>query len=53
MAYRQKKNSDIWHWCKNCTNYPTSNYEERTSKPHRGDLCTQCLSKEKKKICQK
>ncbi len=21
MAYRQKKNSDIWHWCKNCTNY--------------------------------
>jgi hypothetical protein len=25
--YRKKKGSDVWHWCKNCSKWPTSDYD--------------------------
>ena len=53
MAYRRKKGSDTWHWCKNCSNYPTSDYDERSSKPAYGELCNECRSKDKKGTCRK
>ena len=53
MAYRRKKGSDTWHWCKNCSNYPTSDYDYRSSKPSGGELCDQCISKDKKGKCRK
>lgn len=51
--YRRKKDSDTWHWCKNCSNWPTSDYVTRRGKPTSGELDDQCKSKEKKKTCQK
>jgi len=24
MAYRRQKNSDTWHFCRNCSKWPTS-----------------------------
>jgi len=24
IVYRRHKESDTWHWCTNCTNWPTS-----------------------------
>ena len=53
--YRQKKDSDTWHWCRNCSNYPTSDYEERQSiiRPTTGELCNECLAKEKEGKCTK
>jgi len=51
--YRKKRNSDTWHWCKNCSNYPKTKYEERFTKPTSGELCNECKSKEKKKQCRK
>ena len=52
MTYRQKKGGpDAWHWCKNCINWPTSDYRERDSKPTSGELCNQCRDKDKKGNC--
>ena len=52
--YRKKKGSDTWHWCKNCSNYPTSDYEERffSGRPTSGELDNECLAKEKKGECR-
>lgn len=52
-VYRRKKDSDTWHWCKNCSNWPTSDYEERYAKPTSGELCDQCKAKERKGECRK
>lgn len=51
MTYRKKKSSDTWHFCKNCTNWPTSDYEEIHYKPTNGELCNQCKSKQQTSQC--
>jgi len=49
--YRKKNGSDTWHWCKNCSNWPTSNYQTSSTKPTSGELCDQCKGKEKNNNC--
>lgn len=49
-AYRRKKGKDTWHWCRNCSNWPTFYYDERSSKPTSGELCNECLSKDREGI---
>ncbi len=51
--YRKRKDSDTWHWCTNCTNWPTANYDERRTKPRNGKLDPQCQSKANKRACTK
>ncbi len=51
-SYRKKKYSDTWHWCRNCSKWPTSDYEERYSKPTSGELCNECKAKEKENNCK-
>jgi len=48
MAYRQRKNSDTWHWRKDCHWWPKKNYVGRGKKPGSGELCNECKSKSKK-----
>jgi hypothetical protein len=38
MAYRRRNGSDTWHFCRNCSNWPTSNYVEQQSRPTTGEL---------------
>lgn len=45
--YRRKIGSDTWYWCKNCSNWPTTIYEERPTKPTSGELFNECLRNEK------
>ena len=52
MEYRKRKNSDTWHWCKNCTNWPTSDYDVRYTKPTTGELDDECLAKDRAGNCQ-
>jgi hypothetical protein len=54
-TYRKRKGTDTWHWCKNCSNWPTSNYEETTTsgRPAAGELDNECLAKEKAGNCTK
>lgn len=53
MPYRKRKGSDTWHWCRNCSSWPTSDYDEQYSNPTSGVLCDQCLAMEKAGTCQK
>ncbi len=48
---RKKSGSDTWHFCTNCTNWPTSDYNEQSTKPTTGEFCDQCLGKEKNSDC--
>jgi hypothetical protein len=34
-----------WHRCKNCSEWPLTDYEERYSKPLAGRECEQCKAK--------
>jgi len=53
MTYRKKKGKDTWHFCTNCSNWPTSDYDEKTTKPTSGELCNECIAKEKSGTCRK
>lgn len=50
--YRKRRGSDTWHWCRNCSNWPTEDYTERDTRPGY-DLCNECKGKEKAGNCQK
>lgn len=52
-VYRRVKGSDTWHYCKNCSKWPTSNYEVSQGKPASGELCNECRSKDSNKNCSK
>lgn len=47
-SWRKLTGSDTWH---NCSNWPTSNYDVSTSKPTSGELCSECLGKQKAGNC--
>ncbi len=49
-TYVQAPGSDNWHWCKNCSNYPSTIEKSQTSRPAT-DLCNQCKSKENSGDC--
>ena len=51
-TYVRKKGSDTWHWCRNCSDYPTgSDVEKKDTKPTSGELCNQCRGKEANGNC--
>jgi len=50
--YRKKKGSDTWHFCRNCSRWPTSNFESKNSKPTGDELCDECLSKKRNGKCR-
>jgi len=52
MSYRKRTGNDTWHFCSNCTNWPTSGYESRETKPTTGELCNQCQAKQKAGQCK-
>lgn len=49
--YRKSSGSDTWHWCSNCQHYPTSGYTSSPGKPSSGELCNECLGKQKNGNC--
>jgi hypothetical protein len=51
--YRRKNGSDIWHWCKNCSNWPESDFEEIYFKPVSGEFDNECKALEKEGKCAK
>lgn len=54
-VYVKKKDKEVWHWCKNCSNYPKGkDLDSRKTKPpaNKGKLCTQCAAKAAKKGCK-
>lgn len=49
--YRRRRGSDAWHWCRNCSNWPTSGYEESDTGSG-GEKCDECRAKERNGNCQ-
>jgi hypothetical protein len=52
MPYRRKWANDAWHWCRNCSNWPVTHYNEESSKPESGSECSECQAKEREGSCQ-
>ncbi len=52
MTYRKKNGKDAWHWCRNRSNWPTSDYDEKHQKPTTGELCNECKAKESAGTCK-
>jgi uncharacterized protein (DUF433 family) len=53
VAYRRGEGHDTWHWCSNCSTWPTSNYEESFAKPIPGELCNECGAKQLAGNCRR
>ena len=52
VTYVKAKDTDTWHWCTNCTQYPKKeNIKESTTTKPTFDLCNQCKAKETDKNC--
>ena len=50
--YRKLKGSDTWHFCRNCSKWPTSNYDSQYTKPTTGELDNECRAKEANNTCR-
>lgn len=50
--YRRRKGGyDTWHFCSNCSNWPTASFDEQATKPTSGEFCNECQSKERAGNC--
>jgi hypothetical protein len=52
-TWRKKKGVvyDTWHFCSNCSKWPTSDYDEKYTKPPDGELCNECKAKKDANNC--
>ncbi|HEU4976231.1 MAG TPA: hypothetical protein VFT50_14150 [Baekduia sp.] len=50
MATYVLSNSNTWHWCRNCSHYPSHPKKTQTTRPA-WDLCEQCKDKERNGNC--
>jgi hypothetical protein len=50
-VWRRRQGNDTWHFCRNCSNWPTSGYDEKSSKPTTGELCNECQAKKSAGNC--
>jgi hypothetical protein len=48
--FRRRKGEDTWHFCTNCSNWPTSDYEESDTADD-GELDNECRAKERNGDC--
>ncbi len=52
-TYRRRYGHDTWHFCSNCSNWPTTGlYIEQAHKPTTGELCNQCKGKRDNRNCR-
>jgi hypothetical protein len=50
--WRRRPDSDTWHWCPNCSTYPTRGYLSTARKPRSGELCNECRAKDRHGECR-
>jgi hypothetical protein len=51
-SYRRKQGDDTWHFCSNCSTWPTKDFDTQAEKPASGELCNECESKLISHTCQ-
>lgn len=51
--YAKRPGNDTWHFCSNCSNYPTGpGVIKQTTKPSSGEFCNECKSKRAADNCR-
>jgi hypothetical protein len=51
--YRKRKGTDTWHWCSNCSSWPTGvDTDKQDGKPTSGELCNECQAKHFRGNCR-
>jgi hypothetical protein len=50
--YRKAPGEDTWHFCYNCSDWPTINYIELPAAPKTGELCNECEAKRRQGNCR-
>lgn len=51
--WRRRNDSDAWHFCTNCTQYPSGATDKVSyTKPTSGEFCNQCLRKAANNDCR-
>lgn len=50
--YRRRVGADTWHFCRNCSHWPSENFEESVDSPQSGHLCNECSAKERSGNCE-
>ena len=51
--YRKKHNSDLWHFCSNCTNWPIADFDATDrGAPPSGEFCGECVDKQHQGTCE-
>lgn len=48
--YRKREGAATWHFCKNCSGWPTTDYVVSDIPPS-GELCNECVSKDRAGNC--
>jgi hypothetical protein len=55
-TYVQADKSDVWHWCRNCEDYPLNPARRQffpgDSHPLDGELCGECGASERDGTCE-
>jgi len=40
--YRRQNDTDVWHWIRRCSKWPTYDYEVIRAEPTWGSKCEEC-----------
>jgi hypothetical protein len=49
--FRKKLVSDIWHFCANCSRWPTERYVATFHQPEHQSICLECRAKYQRGEC--
>jgi len=52
IAFRQRQDSDTWHFCKNCSSWPETKYVEMWKLPTNSEVCEHCKEMQRRGICR-
>jgi len=50
-VFRRRRGSDVWHFCRDCPNWPRIDYEEQYTKPATGRLDPECEARKAAGTC--
>jgi hypothetical protein len=51
-TYRKLRDGVAWHFCSNCSHWPTSNFVTHEGRPSHKDICNECMSKKVRDDCK-
>jgi hypothetical protein len=52
IEYRRIVGSALWHWCRNCRQWPNKDYETRHAGLTADERCPQCQAFTEKGLCR-